>query len=104
MPSPRPVQRAPLWARLTLVVADARALPLQRSWVRADGVLLGEVVGARGQRLAPGAVVQTSIELPPAALEQLRDGRLVVEIERPPGSGSDEMWLDYSRLEVAVAR
>jgi hypothetical protein len=95
---------APLWARLTLVVADARALPLQRSWVRADGVLLGEVVGARGQRLAPGAVVQTSIELPPAALEQLRDGRLVVEIERPPGSGSDEMWLDYSRLEVAVAR
>jgi hypothetical protein len=95
---------APLWARLTLVVADARALPLQRSWVRADGVLLGEVVGARGQRLAPGAVVQTSIELPPAALEQLRDGRLVVEIERPPGSGSDELWLDYSRLEVAVAR
>ena len=94
----------PLWARLTLVVADSRSLPLHRNWVVADGVLVGELIGARGRRLVPGAVMQTSFELPPAALEQLRDGQLVVEIQRPPGDDDDELWIDYSRLEVAVAR
>lgn len=94
----------PLWARLTLVAADAMALPLARNLVLADGVLIGELAGMTDSRLEPAAVVETAIELPPAALAKLRDGQLRIQLLRPSGEGDDELWLDFSRLEVAVAR
>lgn len=94
----------PLWARLTLVAGDARASSLQRSLVRADGHLLGELLGSTGESLAAGEIVATVLELSPAALADLRDGRLSVELARPAGSGDDDIMLDYARLEVAVAR
>jgi hypothetical protein len=93
----------PVWARLTLRVGGARALGGRRSAVRADGHLLGEVVPTRGRRLYPGMIGDTVLELPPAALRDLRDGRLRVEIARDPGTGSDEIVVDFSRLEVAIA-
>jgi len=94
----------PLWARLTLVAADAMALRLARNSVLADGVLIGELAGTTGSRLEAAAVVETAIELPPLALARLRDGRLRIELARPPGGGDDELWIDFSRLDVAVAR
>jgi len=96
--------RPALWARLTLVVADARALPGARNLVRADGRLVGELVGTREDTLHAGAVEATVLELAPAVLRELADGVLQVEIARAPGTGSDDVMLDYSRLEVAVAR
>jgi hypothetical protein len=94
----------PLWARLTLVIGDARAVALRRNLILVDGQLIGEVIGSRSTRLAAGSIVETVVELPPAALERLRDGQVTVEIVRPPGTGDDDLMLDYSRLEVAVAR
>jgi hypothetical protein len=94
----------PVWARLTLVAGDARTSPVQRSLVRADGQLLGELVGSTGETLVAGEIAATGLELPPAALAELRDGRLSVEIARPAGGGDDDIMLDYARLEVAVAR
>ncbi len=96
--------RPALWARLTLVVADARALPGARNLVRADGRLVGELVGTRDDELHPGQVEATVLELAPALLRELADGVLQVEIARAPGTGSDDVMLDYSRLEVAVGR
>ncbi len=96
--------RPALWARLTLVVADARALPGARHLVRADGRLVGELVGTREDELHPGHVEATVLELAPSVLRELGDGVLQVEIARAPGAGSDDVMLDYSRLEVAVAR
>jgi hypothetical protein len=93
----------PVWARLTLLVGGARALGGRRSAVRADGHLLGEVLPTLGKHLHPGMIRASVLELPPAALRDLRDGRLRVEIAREPGTGSDELWIDFSRLEVAVA-
>ena len=93
----------PVWARLTLVVGGARALPGRRSIVRADGRLLGELIPARDDRIVAGRIGATLLELPPAALRELRDGRLRVEIAREPGSGENRLWLDFVRLEVAVA-
>jgi hypothetical protein len=95
--------RKPLWARLTVVVADARALPGRRNLVRADGRLLGEVIPTREGRIQAGAIVATVLELPPDSLRELADGELRVEIAREPGSGDDDLMLDHSLLEVAVA-
>lgn len=92
----------PAWARLTLVVGGARALSGRRNLVRADGRLIGEVVPTRDERLYPGMIGATVLELPPASLRDLRDGRLRVEIAREAGTGADELWLDFSRLEVAT--
>jgi hypothetical protein len=72
--------------------------------VRADGHLLGELLGSTRETLAAGEIVATVLELPPAALADLRDGRLSVELVRPAGSGDDDIMLDYARLEVAVAQ
>jgi hypothetical protein len=94
----------PQWARLTLAVGDARALPGARSLVRADGRLVGEIVGTRGERLHAGTIELTILELPPQTLLDLADGAVRVEIARAPGTGSDDIMLDYSRLEVAVPR
>ena len=93
----------PVWARLTLVVGGARALPGKRSVVRADGRLLGELIPTRGERLYPGMIATTVLELPPASLRDLRDGRLRIEIAREPGTGDSALMLDFCRLEVAVA-
>lgn len=94
----------PLWARLTLVAGDALAHPLHRSSVRADGHLLGELLGSTRDQLKGGEIVATVLELPPAALRELRDGHLTVEIAREPGTGDDDIMLDYARIEVAFAR
>jgi hypothetical protein len=96
--------RPALWARLTLVAADARALPGARNLVRADGRLVGELVGTREDELHAGHIEATVLELAPALLRELADGVLQVEIARAPGTGSDDVMVDYSRLEVAVAR
>jgi hypothetical protein len=48
-------------------------------------------------------IAATVLELPPDVLRDLGDGALRVELAREAGSGSDELMLDYSRLEVAVA-
>jgi hypothetical protein len=93
----------PLWARLTLVVADARAVPGRRCLVRADGRLVGEVLPTPDGRIHAGQIAATVLELPPASLRDLADGALRVEIAREPGSGSDDVMVDYARLEVAVA-
>ena len=93
----------PLWARLTLVVADARAVPGRRCLVRADGRLLGEVVPTADGRIRSGQIAAVVLELPPASLRDLADGALRVELAREPGSGSDDVMVDFSRLEVAVA-
>ena len=45
----------------------------------------------------------TVIELSPASLRELADGELRVEIARDPASGDDDVMVDYSSLEVAVA-
>ncbi len=92
----------PAWARLSLVVGGARALGGRRNVVRADGHLLGEVVPTRDAQIHPGMIGATVLELPPEALRDLRDGRLRVEIAREPGTGSDELWVDFSRLDVAT--
>jgi len=92
------------WARLTLLVGDARALPGARTQVIADGRLIGEIIPTRDKRLHSGAIAATVLELPPSVLRGLGDGALRVELARESGSGSDELMLDYSRLEVAVAR
>jgi len=92
------------WARLTLLVGDARALPGARTQVLADGRLVGELIPTRDKRLHAGAIAATVLELPPDVLRDLGDGALRVELTREAGSGSDELMLDYSRLEVAVAR
>lgn len=94
---------APLWARLTLVVADARAVPGRRCLVRADGRLLGEVVPTSDGSIRSGQIAAAVLELPPASLGDLADGTLRVELAREPGSGSDDVMVDFSRLEVAVA-
>jgi hypothetical protein len=91
------------WARLTLLVSDARALPGARTQVLADGRLVGELIPTRGKRLHAGVIAATVLELPPDVLRDLGDGALRVELAREAGSGSDELMLDYSRLEVAVA-
>lgn len=96
--------RPALWARLTLVAADARALPGARNLVYADGRLVGELVGTRDERIRVGAIERTVLELPPQSLRDLADGVLRVEIARPGGTGSDDLMLDYARLEVAVPR
>jgi hypothetical protein len=92
----------PVWARLTLVVGDARALPGRRNLVRIDGRVVGEVIPTRDKRLYPGMIGVTVLELPPAALRGLAGGRLRVEITREADAGSDDLMLDFSRLEVAV--
>jgi hypothetical protein len=92
----------PVWARLSLVVGGARALGGRRNVVRADGHLLGEVLPTRDARIHPGMIGATVLELPPEALRDLRDGHLRVEIAREPGTGSDELWVDSSRLEVST--
>lgn len=94
---------APLWARLTLVVADARSVPGRRCLVRADGRLLGEIVPSPDARIRAGQIAAVVLELPPDSLRDLADGALRVEIAREPGSGSDDLMVDFSRLEVAVA-
>jgi hypothetical protein len=95
--------RPAVWARLTLLVGDARALPGARTQVLADGRLVGELIPTRAKRLHAGAIAVTVLELPPDVLHDLADGALRVELMREDGSGSDELMLDYSRLEVAVA-
>jgi hypothetical protein len=92
----------PLWARLTLAVGDARVTPLQRNLLRVDGHLVGEILGSTRESLVAGGITATIVELPPAVLRDLRDGRLSVEIARPPGGGDDDIMLDYARLEVAI--
>jgi hypothetical protein len=96
--------RQPLWARLTLVVADARAVAGRRTAVRVDGRRIGEIVPSRDGRIQAGAIAASVLELPPAALRDLADGELRVELARDPGSGADDLVLDYARLEVAVPR
>jgi len=96
--------RQPLWARLTLVVADARALPGRRTGVRADGRRIGEIVPSRDGRIRAGAISATVLELPPASLRDLADGELRIELVRDPGTGTDDVMLDYVHLEVAVPR
>jgi hypothetical protein len=59
-------------------------------------------VPTRGEQLHPGRIAASVLELPPAALRALRDGRLRVEIAREPGTGSDELWVDFSRLDVVT--
>ncbi len=98
-----PLDAAPLWARLSIVVADARAVPGRRCVVRADGRLVGEVVPNPDGRIHAGQIVAAVLELPPASLRDLADGALRVEIAREPGSGSDDVMVDFARLEVAVA-
>ncbi|MEN8184116.1 MAG: SdiA-regulated domain-containing protein [Myxococcota bacterium] len=98
-----PSDEAPLWARVTLVVGGARALPGRRNLVRADGWLLGEVIPTRDDRIHAGMIGSSVLELPPAALRELTDGRLRIELTRAPGSGSDTVMVDYCRLEVAFA-
>jgi uncharacterized protein YjiK len=93
----------PAWGRLTLVVGGARALPGWRSVVSADGRVLGEVVPTRDDRLYAGTIGANVLELSPPALRALRDGRLRVEIAREAGTGCDDVMLDFSRLEVALA-
>jgi hypothetical protein len=95
---------AALWGRLTLVVGGARAMPGRRNVVLADGHLVGEVIPTREKRVYPGMIGATVIELPPSVLRDLSDGRLRIEISREPGTGSDELMVDYSRLEIAWAR
>jgi hypothetical protein len=92
----------PSWARVTLVVGGARALAGWRNLVRADGWLLGEVIPTRKDRVHAGMIGATVLELPPAALRELADGKLRLEIAREPGSGSDVLMVDYCRLEVAL--
>jgi hypothetical protein len=65
---------------------------------------VGEIVGTRGERLHAGTIELTILELPPQTLRDLADGAVRVEIARAPGTGSDDIMLDYSRLEVAVPR
>jgi hypothetical protein len=93
----------PVWARLTLVVGGARALPGRRSVVRADGRLLGELIPTREDRIHAGMIGATVLELPPAALRDLRDGRLRIEIAREAGTGENQILVDFARLEVATA-
>ncbi len=96
--------RQPLWARLTLVVADARAVPGRRTGVRVDGRRVGEVVPTSDGRIRAGAIAAGVLELPPASLRDLADGELRVELVRDAGTGSDDVMVDYTRLEVAVPR
>ncbi len=98
-----PQGAAPLWARLSVVVADARALPGRRCLVLADGRLVGELVPNPDGRIQAGQIAAAVLELPPASLRDLADGALRVEIAREPGSGSDDVMVDFTRLEVAVA-
>lgn len=94
----------PTWARLTLVVGDARTRAGTRNVVRVDGRRVGEVIGTVRKELKAGAIATTVIQLPPAVLDELSDGSARIEIAREPGTGSDDIMIDYSRLEVAVAR
>ena len=95
---------APTWARLTLLVGDARTRAGTRNVVRIDGRRVGEIVGSTQKKLKAGAIASTVIELSPAALLELSDGSAQVEISRDPGTGSDDIMIDYSRLEIAFGR
>jgi hypothetical protein len=94
----------PIWARLTLLVGDARTRAGTRNVVRIDGRRVGEIVGSTQKKLKAGAIASTVIELSPAALLELTDGSAHVEISRDPGTGSDDIMIDYSRLEIAFGR
>ena len=95
--------RVPLWARLTLLVADARTVTGARNVITADGARIGEVIGSEQKNLRAGSIATTVLELPPASLRALADGDLRIEIARDPGTGDDDIMIDFSRLEVAVA-
>ena len=95
---------APLWARLTLVVGDARTRAGTRNVIWVDGHRVGEVVGSTQKELKAGAIASTVVELAPAVLQELTDGSARIEILRDPGTGSDDIMIDYSRLEVAIPR
>ena len=102
--SPReaPSRATPIWARLTLLVADARTLTGSRNVIRVEGHRVGEVVGSmQKKKLLAGAIATTVIELPKAVLAEIADGRAQVEIGRDPDTGHDDIMIDYSRLEVA---
>jgi len=94
----------PLWARLTLIIGDARTRAGTRNVVWVDGRRVGEVVGSVQKELKAGAIASTVIDLAPAVLRELSDGSARIEISRDPGTGSDDIMIDYSRLEIAVAR
>ena len=91
-----------VWGRLSLAVADARALQGYCSEVWLADVLLGEVIGHPDPMASDGAITLTVLDLPPAALAALQSGSATVRLRRPPGAGPDDIAIDFSRLEVAL--
>lgn len=87
-------------ARLTLLVADARTHPAQQSEVWVDGIMLGQIGGTTGGAALDGAISTTVLEFSNRALLALEDGELLVRITRPAGTESDDIAVDYSRLEI----
>ena len=94
----------PVWARLTIVVGDARSLPGFRSEVRVGGNFIGVILGSKTIKPNDGEISRTVLELSEKSLAYLGKGSLEVEIRRPPGSGPDDIAIDYSRLEIAVKK
>ncbi|MCH2172888.1 SdiA-regulated domain-containing protein [Myxococcota bacterium] len=94
--------RTPVWARITLVAGDARATGGSRNSIKVGDRVIGEVIGSRSKQLKVGPIAETVLELPPDALEHLRNGKLEVEISRSPGTGKDNLMIDFMRLDIAT--
>ena len=70
--------------------------------VRLGDRVIGELIGNRTKVLRAGPISSTVLELPPDSLAELRAGELEVQLGRDPGTGDDDLMVDFMRLEIAT--